>query len=74
MRDFQDENNSKSILNRLSKEVVVNQNLESAAGQILTDTVVEMIAEIQAINETNLQSIEEYNSISSRYDLLDKEN
>jgi hypothetical protein len=33
-----------------------------------------MITEIQAINETNLQSIEEYTSISSKYDLLDKDN
>ena len=65
---------TKSLLSRMSKEVAINQNLENAAGQILTDTVVEMIAEIQAINETNLQSIEEYTSISSRFDLLDKEN
>jgi hypothetical protein len=33
-----------------------------------------MIAEIQAINETNLQNIEQYSAISSRYDLLDTEN
>lgn len=31
-----------------------------------------MITEIQAINETSLQNIEQYAAISSRYDLLDK--
>ena len=33
-----------------------------------------MISEIQAINEMTLQSIEEYTNLSSRFDLLDKDN
>jgi hypothetical protein len=42
--------------------------------EVLTDKVMDMVLELRTLNEMNLQNMEEFRSISSKVNILDKDN
>ena len=67
--DVQQQSPPKQKQNNIPENATVK-----AVKEILTDTVMEMVLEMRTLNEINLLNIEEFKSISSNINILDKSN